>query len=193
MSTTLQELKSQISAANQLGVTNITKKGGTISSDATTAEIMAEIDNLPSGGGAAPTVVTEITWDGDTTGLESYDVMVDGEVAFTLYRVKENEVLPVLWTIDSSYTGCSTVPIVATIGEDTNVEPEAIYIGNYAIFGSFKPESIFFCAMCDNAQLDIEELVLSVPHAGTWCTNMEGTYISKLTATDTAISYIQDT
>ena len=82
--TTLQELKNQIDAANELGVTNITKKGGTISSDATTADIMAEIDNLPSGGGGVQYAELPITWNGDTTDRATFALPVlDG---MNLYR-----------------------------------------------------------------------------------------------------------
>lgn len=169
---TLQELKNQIDAANELGVTNITKKGGTISSDATTAEIMAEIDNLPSGGGSAPTVVNEITWDGDTTGLES--VTVEGGEPITLYKVSDS-VLPYAGTISSPLIGYTT-----TYSDGTTVpaqDNEFAYFDFYLRVGG-SVDAV--CAFFNNYEnVSAGEGVL-VPSVGTWLKKDGNNYVSKV-------------
>lgn len=175
MSTTLQELKSQITAANELGVTNITKKGGTIASDATTAEIMAEIDNLPSGGGSAPTVSSEITLDGDITTKESYEIDLTplGGGTATIYKISD-DVLPFGYSDGSELFDYTCID-----KDDQSHTPKVLGLEGYVIIGGgFDVISAYF----DNYQPTIVPVVLA-PSVGTWVLYDDGDYYKSITAT----------
>lgn len=105
---TLNELKTQITNANALGIEKITSKGGTVAQDADTVAIMGAIDSIPAGGGSTPTVVNSITWDGNTEGLESVILGQDGQgMDRVLYHVSD-DVLPINMDIDGDTFECSS-------------------------------------------------------------------------------------
>lgn len=177
MSTTLQELKNQIDAANELGVTNITKKGGTISSDATTAEIMAEIDNLPSGGGATtPDFCTEPPllaegWNGDTTGLESVELAAQGGT-YTYYKVSD-KVIPFY------YSGASLLTYTCVDQNNEEYSPNAIVsVDGYLILAG-----AVISAYYDNYTSALWDNTMIAPSSGTWFRKDETRYIKNISFT----------
>lgn len=147
----------------------------------------AETGTFPGGGGgAAPTVVNEITWDGDTAGLDTF--LVDGEVPF--YKVSDG-----------------ILPFGALIGGEGGIEPAYNYLVrdytstelrldaglalNGIFYGSYKKgvgESaeepyMFLCAFADNVKLQAGESEVTIPKAGTWFSLADDLYIASITAT----------
>lgn len=131
------------------------------------------IDKLPSGGGSAPTVVTEITWDGDTEGLESATVTIEGDT-YTFYKVSDS-VLPYGVFDGTDFYEYATVD--QDDGSHTNLKWGA-FDGYVAVAGTFDVISAYF----DNSEASILGGVL-VPSVGTWFKKDNGEYCKSVTAT----------
>lgn len=162
---TLTDIRTQVTAVNATGRTNLAAKGVTVAQDADTATIMGAIATIPSGG-AAPTIATEITWDGDTTGLESVTVTLGDDPA-TFYKVSD-AVLPF------GYVDGTELFSYTTKESDESVHtPKAVGIDGYVVLGTFAVVS----ALIPN--FVSEPLPFTFPSAGTWFNADNGDYYIK--------------
>ena len=122
-----------------------------------------------SGGGAAPTVVDEITWDGDTTGLESATITL-GHDPVTVYKVSDS-VLPY------ALTSSPIIGYTINYSDGTSSGPEDNDIAAFDFFltvgGSYDVVCAFFTGY-ENQMLGGD----LVPSVGTWLKKNGGTYVS---------------
>lgn len=165
---TLTDIRTQVTAVNATGRTNLAAKGVTVAQDADTATIMSAIATIPSGG-AAPTVVDEITWDGDTTGLESATITL-GHDPVTVYKVSDS-VLPY------ALTSSPIIGYTINYSDGTSSGPEDNDIAAFDFFltvgGSYDVVCAFFTGY-ENQMLGGD----LVPSVGTWLKKNGGTYVS---------------
>lgn len=168
---TLTDIRTQVTAVNATGRTNLAAKGVTVAQDADTATIMSAIATIPSGG-AAPTVANSITWNGDTTGLDSHEFTPPGGEPITLYKVS-NSVLP-YGVLDG--TGAYSYSV--TDQSDVTTSPKLYAFDGYVALGAtFDVVSAYF----DNFESAVFDDVL-VPSVGTWIKKDDGNYIKSVTA-----------
>lgn len=135
----------------------------------------AETGTFPGGGGggAAPTIATEITWNGDTTELDSATVTIEGDT-YTFYKVSDS-VLPYGVFDGTDFYEYATVD--QDDGSHTNLKWGA-FDGYVAVAGTFDVISAYF----DNSVASVLGGVL-VPSVGTWFKKDNGEYCKSVTAT----------
>ena len=169
---TLTDIRTQVTAVNATGRTNLAAKGVTVAQDVDTATIMGAIATIPSGG-AAPTVVTEITWDGSTEGLESHTVTIEGE-EMTFYKVSDS-VLPYGIMDGGDFYEYTTV---AQDDDTTTGVKWGAFDGYVVVTGTFDVVSAYL----NNSVCAVSGGVI-VPSVGTWIKKDGGDYVKRVTVT----------
>lgn len=136
----------------------------------------AETGTFPGGGGggAAPTVTTEITWDGNTEGLESYTVTLPESEPVTLYKVSDS-VLPYAYMDDASFYEYDEVD-----QDDQHNDLKKYAFDGYVMIGA---AADVVSAYYDNHESAILGAVL-VPSVGTWIKKDGTDYIKSVTVTE---------
>ena len=163
-------------------IADVLKDGNTKEYDATVsgnqiADVIAQTAETGtfSGGGAAPTVVKEITWDGNTAGLESHIVTIE-ETDYTFYKVS-NSVLP-YGVLDGS-DGYSYETVDE--GDETHTPKLYVFDGYVALSGGsgvFGVISAYF----NNFASEVFGDEVLVPSVGTWIMKEADAYTKSVTA-----------
>lgn len=146
--------------------------------NATLVDAVADfIDNLPGGGATAPTISKEITWDGNTEGLESHTVTLPGDepVTVTMYKVSDS-VLPYgFFDSANGYTYEGTDQ-----SDEAYTDPKVYAFDGYvALGGAFDVISAYF----DNFVSEAFGDEVLVPSVGTWFKKDGTEYLKSITAT----------
>jgi hypothetical protein len=133
-----------------------------------------------SGGGAAPTVVNEITWDGNTEGLESAEVDLGSGTSETYYKVNDN-VLPFQFVEGTNAYSYSCASDHDDTSTPSTIIRNDLFVGS--VDGGEQKTYNFVCAFYGN--IDLSDLGGSgvVPSAGTWINVIDTHYIASITAT----------
>lgn len=126
-----------------------------------------------SGGGAAPTVVSSITWDGATEGLESHEVDFGGGVTRTYYKVSDS-VLPYAVFNETDYYA------YAAVNQDD--ETSAMTCMAFDGYVGLNSEYVVISAYLDNSESPVFGGVV-VPSVGTWFVKNGTDYIKSVTVT----------
>jgi hypothetical protein len=126
-----------------------------------------------SGGGAAPTVVNEITWDGSTEGLESHTATIEGE-EMTFYKVSDS-VLPYGIMDGGDFYEYTTV---AQDDDTTTGVKWGAFDGYVVVTGTFDVVSAYL----NNSVCAVFGGVI-VPSVGTWIKKDGGDYVKSVTVT----------
>jgi hypothetical protein len=127
-----------------------------------------------SGGGSAPTVVTEITWDGNTEGLDSHEVNFGGGATRTYYKVSDS-VLPY-----AVFNGADNYAYTTVNQDDETSEKTCMVFDGYV---GVSDEYVVISAYLDNSESSIFGGVV-VPSVGTWFAKNGTDYIKSVTVTE---------
>lgn len=140
--------------------------------NSTLVEAVADfIENLPSGGGAtAPTFAETITWDGDTTGLESEEVEF-GDTKLTYYKVSESA-LPFMYTDDGA------IQYTCLDENDDAITPTIMAVDGFVVLGGAAISAYY-----NGYTSGILEGAI-VPSAGTWLMKDGTSYCKSVTVAE---------
>lgn len=129
-----------------------------------------------SGGGSAPTVVNEITWDGTGDAVETDMGM--------LYKIGDNVlVLPYDIMIDNrakAYNSGYSYDVEVSDGA-TNVPVDTIMLGNNGFMVGVNDNGGIICAMA--TVIEVMGSTLTLPSSGTYGVKIDGKWLTRITAT----------